>query len=137
MPVNEELLKRDVAVIDVLDVGNGAASSAYSEAAHAYNLEGGGSVVERQFRTVFSGNIKDEATTFSRSEQFTAKSVEGEVLIVAKLDWCDRSKNFGETRFWRRNRFWGLFRVICTRILVHNTLNVPIDAHAAFVRCSN
>ena len=47
MPVNEELLKRDVAVIDVLDVGNGAASSAYSEAAHAYNLEGGGSVVER------------------------------------------------------------------------------------------
>ena len=57
MPVNEELLKRDVAVSDVLEVGNGAASSAYSEAAHACKLEGGGSVVERQFRTVFSGNI--------------------------------------------------------------------------------
>ncbi|MEE8046162.1 MAG: hypothetical protein V3T49_04915 [Dehalococcoidia bacterium] len=84
LPVDDDLLKRDVAVIDVLDVGNGAALAEYSEAAHAYKLEGGGSVVERQFKTVFSGNIKDEATTFSGSEQFTAKSVAGELLIVAK-----------------------------------------------------
>jgi hypothetical protein len=47
MPVNDELLKWDAAVIDVLDVGNGAALSAYSEAVHAYRLEGGESVVKR------------------------------------------------------------------------------------------
>jgi hypothetical protein len=84
VPLDADLLKRDVAVIDVIDVGNGSAIAKYSEAAHAYKLEGGGAVVERQFRTVLTGNIKDEATTFSKSEQFTVKSIPGEILVVAK-----------------------------------------------------
>ncbi|MBN4074222.1 hypothetical protein JYT27_00175 [bacterium AH-315-D21] len=83
-PLDEDLLKRDVAVIDIVDAGNGAAIAAYSESAHAYKLEGAGAVVERSFRTVQSGIIKDEATTFSISEQFTVKSLPGELLIVAK-----------------------------------------------------
>jgi hypothetical protein len=84
IPLDEDLLKRDIAVIDIIDPGNGASLARYSEAAHAYKLEGGGSVVEREFRTVFTGNIRDEATTFSGSEQFTVNSVAGELLVVAK-----------------------------------------------------
>tara|TARA_Y100000031_G_C8127003_1_gene341022 strand:+ start:48 stop:638 length:591 start_codon:yes stop_codon:yes gene_type:complete len=83
-PLDAELLQRDVAVIDVIDAGNGDVITAYSEAAHAYELEGAGAVVERSFKTVFSGVIKDEATTFSIAEEFTAKSVPGELLVVAK-----------------------------------------------------
>ena len=41
-------------------------------------------MVERSFRTVQSGIINDQATTFSGSEQFTVTSVPGELLIVAK-----------------------------------------------------
>lgn len=84
LPVNEELFKRDISVIDIIDAGNGDAVAKYSEAAHAYKLNGAGGVVDRQFRTVFTGTIQDEATTFSGYEQFTARSVPGEVLIVAK-----------------------------------------------------
>jgi hypothetical protein len=84
IPLDDDLLKRDVAVIDIVDAGNGAAIAKYSEAAHAYKLEGGGAVVERQFRTVFTGNIQDEATTFSGSEQFTVNSIPGKILVVAK-----------------------------------------------------
>ena len=84
IPLDDDLLKRDVAVIDIVDAGNGAAIAKYSEAAHAYKLEGGGAVVERQFRTVFTGTIRDEATTFSGSEQFTVNSIPGEILVVAK-----------------------------------------------------
>ena len=47
-------------------------------------MEGAGAVVERVFRTVFDGNIKDEATTFSVSEEFTVRSVPDQILIVAK-----------------------------------------------------
>ncbi|MCH7911245.1 MAG: hypothetical protein IIB38_16725, partial [Candidatus Hydrogenedentes bacterium] len=83
-PVDDDLLKRDVAVIDIIDAGNGAAIPIYSESAHAYKLEGAGAVVERSFRTVELGIIKDEATTFTISEQMTVKSVPGEILIVAK-----------------------------------------------------
>lgn len=83
-PLNEEILKREVAVIDLIDPGNGSALAQYSESAHAYKLEGAGANVERTFRTVTDGNIRDEATTFSGYEQFTAKSVPGEILIVAK-----------------------------------------------------
>lgn len=83
-PLDSDLLKRDIAIIDIIDVGNGAAISAYSEAAHAYKLEGAGAVVERSFRTVLSGVIRDEATTFTVAEQFTVKSVPGELLVVAK-----------------------------------------------------
>jgi len=83
-PANEELLKRDIAVIDIVDAGNGNAVAKYSESAHAYKLEGDGGVVERVFRTVFTGNIQDEATTFSGFEQFTVNSVPGELLVVAK-----------------------------------------------------
>jgi hypothetical protein len=71
--LDDDLLKRDVGVI-----------AKYSEAAHAYKLEDGGAVVERQFRTVFTGTIRDEATTFSGSEQFTVNSIPGEILVVAK-----------------------------------------------------
>ena len=84
IPLDEDLLKRDVVVIDLVDVGNGAAIPAYSEAAHAYRLEGAGAIVERSFRTQLSGFIRDEATTFTGSEQFTVKSVPGELLVVAK-----------------------------------------------------
>ena len=84
VPLDNDILQRDISVIDIIDPGNGAAIAKYSEAAHAYKLEGGGAVVERQFRTVFTGNIRDEATTFSGSEQFTVKSIPGEILIVAK-----------------------------------------------------
>ncbi|MCZ6538978.1 MAG: hypothetical protein O6922_04030 [Chloroflexi bacterium] len=83
-PLDEDLFKRDVAVIDIIDAGNGAAIPAYSESAHAYRLEGAGAVVERSFRTVELEIISDEATTFSIAEQFTVKSVPGELLIVAK-----------------------------------------------------
>ena len=83
-PLDNDLLKRNIAVIDIIDVGNGAAISAYSEAAHAYKLEGAGAVVERSFKTIQSGIIRDEATTFSIAEQFTVKSIPGELLIVAK-----------------------------------------------------
>lgn len=84
VPLDDDLLNRDVAVIDIVDAGNGGAIPAYSEAAHAYKLVGAGAVVERSFKTVFSGTIKDEATTFSGSEEFTVKSVPGELLVVAK-----------------------------------------------------
>lgn len=84
LPVDAELLKREISVIDVVDPGNGAAIPAYSEAAHSYKLEGAGSVVERSFRTVQSGIINDQATTFTGSEQFTVNSVPGELLVVAK-----------------------------------------------------
>ncbi len=83
-PVDNDLLKREISVIDIVDPGNGAAIPTYSEAAHAYKLQGGGSVVERSFRTVQSGIIKDQATTYSGSEEFTVKSVPGELLVVAK-----------------------------------------------------
>jgi hypothetical protein len=83
-PVDNDLLKREISVIDIIDAGNGAAIPAYSEAAHAYKLQGEGSVVERSFRTIQSGIIKDQATTFSVSEQFTVTSVPGELLVVAK-----------------------------------------------------
>ena len=83
-PVDNDLLKREISVIDIVDPGNGAAIPIYSEAAHAYKLEGGGSVVERSFRTVQSGIIKDQATTYSGSEEFTVKSVPGELLVIAK-----------------------------------------------------
>jgi len=83
-PANEDLLKRDVAVIDIVDPGNGSSIAQYSESAHAYKLEGASGVVEREFRTVITGNIKDEATTFSGSEQFTVNSVPNEILVVAK-----------------------------------------------------
>ena len=84
IPLDDDLLKRDVAVIDIVDVGNGAAMPAYSESAHAYRLEGAGAVVERSFRTQLSGFIQDEATTFTGAEQFTVKSVPGALLVVAK-----------------------------------------------------
>ena len=84
IPLDADLLKRNIAIIDVIDPGNGAAIAAYSESAHAYKLEGAGAVVERSFKTVRSGIIKDEATTFSIAEQFTVKSVPGELLVVAK-----------------------------------------------------
>jgi len=83
-PIVDDILKRDVAVIDIVDPGNGAAVAQYSESAHAYKLEGAGAVVDRVFRTVSTGNIKDQATTFSISEQFTVNSVPDQLLIVAK-----------------------------------------------------
>ena len=73
VPLDNDILQRDISVIDIIDPGNGAAIAKYSEAAHAYKLEGGGAVVERQFRTVFTGNIRDEATTFSGSEGTAAE----------------------------------------------------------------
>ncbi len=83
-PLDNDLLRREISVIDIIDTGNGAAIPAYSESAHAYKLEGAGAVVERSFRTVLSGIINDQATTFSFSEQLTVKSVPGELLVVAK-----------------------------------------------------
>lgn len=83
-PIDNDLLNREVSVIDIVDPGNGSAIPAYSEAAHAYKLEGGGSVVERSFRTIQSRIINDQATTFSGSEQFTVNSVPGELLVIAK-----------------------------------------------------
>jgi len=81
---DDDLLRRNISAIDIIDVGNAAAIPEYSEAAHSYKLEGGGSVVERSFRTVQSGIVKDEAATFTISEQFTVESIPAELLVVAK-----------------------------------------------------
>ena len=84
VPLDDDLLEPDIEVIDIIDPGNGAAIPPYSESAHTYKLEGVGAVVERSFRNAESGIIRDEATTFTGSEQFTVKSVPGELLVVAK-----------------------------------------------------
>ncbi|MDA1279382.1 MAG: hypothetical protein O3B95_04995 [Chloroflexi bacterium] len=84
IPLDKNLLKRDVAVIDIIDTGNGAAASEFSEPAHAYRLVGAGAVVERSFKTLASEIIRDEATTYTESETFTVNSSPGELLIVSK-----------------------------------------------------
>jgi hypothetical protein len=84
IPVDDDLLDRDISVIDVVDPGNGDSNARYSEAAHAYKLEGASAVVERSFRSVLSGIVNDKATTFSISEEFTVNSAADEILIIAK-----------------------------------------------------
>ncbi|MEX0762940.1 MAG: hypothetical protein WD208_00150 [Dehalococcoidia bacterium] len=71
-------------VIDRLDPGNPSAPLEESEINHAYQLEGQGATVDRVFRTGDQTAIRDDARTFSVSEEFTVNSVPGQSLFIAR-----------------------------------------------------
>jgi len=95
---NSTLFQKDIEalglrVIDEIDTGDTEAEDAVSEETHDYRLVGAGATVVREFRTLTDEILRDEARTFTGSEEFTVKSVAGERLIVMKrYDAATRSR---------------------------------------------
>ena len=73
-----------MAIIDRIDPGSTEAPARESEEAHDYRLTGEGATVEQKFRIGEDVTLRDEARTFTASEEFTVESVPGERLIVLK-----------------------------------------------------
>ena len=84
VPHQIDIRARGIVVIDQIDPGNTDAPAYASEEAHAYELVGGGVTVEREFLIAESTTLRDEARTFTGSEQFIVKSVAGERLTILK-----------------------------------------------------